>query len=1009
MKNLLTFLLAFVSMVQFTLAQTVKVQGTVQDSQGKGIPNVTISINGQRGGTTSDKDGNFTLNVNSLQSRLLFSSIGYNNEEVALNGKSSVTVTLTNSESNLGEVVVVGYGTQRKRDLTGSISNVSANQIKNLSLTSPEQALQGRVAGVNVVTSSGTPGSSVNINVRGIGTISGNAQPLYVLDGIPIATGSFSQLGVGNQVLNSLADVNPNDIESIDILKDASATAIYGSRGANGVVLITTKRGKNQKTRVNYSGYSGNQTVWRKIEPLSGRDFQDILQESLFNRYGSVYGNQEPSFYFGPTVHDNGYTNTNWQNEIFRTAPINSHDISAQGGNDKTKFYAGGSYFDQQGTIIGSRFQRYNFRVNVDNTVSEKFKVSSGISLSNSIQNRIQNDNNIYGVLSTAVLLASDIPVKNPNGTYGKDPTSSTENPVLAAKENFNQVNNIRVLANLGGDYQISKAFSFKVNLGADYVSLNEARFYPSISNAGAGVRGQATEAYNKSLNLINENILSFKKDVGKHGFNALAVASYQTQNFESIYALAENFPGNSIRRLSAGSVKKEATTSGSSFGIIGYVGRFNYSFDGKYLFSFSVRRDGSSNLGSSTKWGTFPAVSAAWRISDEKFMSNVKFINNLKLRGSRGYSGSNSGGLFASLPLISPGANYITSAGLAPSQLGNPDLGWETSIQSDLALEIGLFNRVNLTAELYHRKTNDLLTSRQLVGNSGFLSVNDNIGAITNKGIELGLDGTIINYKKFRWNANLTLTFQKNNVDTIYGGNPFGSGFMSWVQQGYPLSSFRGYRMQAIFQTTADVVAARDGSAARPGDIKWKDVNSDGVINSADQEILGTALPTYFGGFTNTFSLGNFEMTAFFQFVGGNKIVNYNRSFAEGMNSVFGQYATVLNRWTPTNPSITMPRAVFGDPANNRRASDRWVEDGSFTRLKNLLIGYNFNQNAVKKMKISSLKLFLQAQNLFTWTKYTGFDPEVSTFTVTNTAQGTDFLTFPQPRIITFGINAGF
>jgi len=1009
MKNLLTFLLAFVSMVQFTLAQTVKVQGTVQDSQGKGIPNVTITINGQRGGTTSDKDGNFTLNVNSLQSRLLFSSIGYNNEEVALNGKSSVTVTLTNSESNLGEVVVVGYGTQRKRDLTGSISNVSANQIKNLSLTSPEQALQGRVAGVNVVSSSGTPGSSVNINVRGIGTISGNAQPLYVLDGIPIATGSYSQLGVGNQVLNSLADVNPNDIESIDILKDASATAIYGSRGANGVVLITTKRGKNQKTRVNYSGYSGNQTVWRKIEPLSGRDFQDILQESLFNRYGSVYGNQEPSFYLGPNVHDNGYTNTNWQNEIFRTAPINSHDISAQGGNDKTKFYAGGSYFDQQGTIIGSRFQRYNFRVNVDNTVSEKFKVSSGISLSNSIQNRIQNDNNIYGVLSTAVLLASDIPVKNPDGTYGKDPTSSTENPILAAKENFNQVNNIRVLANLGGDYQISKAFSFKVNLGADYVSLNEARFYPSISNAGAGVRGQATEAYNKSLNLINENILSFKKDVGKHGFNALAVASYQTQNFESIYALAENFPGNSIRRLSAGSVKKEATTSGSSFGIIGYVGRFNYSYDGKYLFSFSVRRDGSSNLGSSTKWGTFPAVSAAWRISDEKFMSNVKFINNLKLRGSRGYSGSNSGGLFASLPLISPGANYITSAGLAPSQLGNPNLGWETSIQSDLALEVGLFNRVNLTAELYHRKTNDLLTSRQLVGNSGFLSVNDNIGAITNKGIELGLDGTIINYKKFRWNANLTLTFQKNNVDTIYGGNPFGSGFMSWVQQGYPLSSFRGYRMQAIFQTTADVVAARDGSAARPGDIKWKDVNSDGVINSADQEILGTALPTYFGGFTNTFSLGNFEMTAFFQFVGGNKIVNYNRSFAEGMNSVFGQFATVLKRWTPTNPSTTMPRAVWGDPANNRRASDRWVEDGSFTRLKNLLIGYNFNQNAVKKMKISSLKLFLQAQNLFTWTKYTGFDPEVSTFTVTNTAQGTDFLTFPQPRIITFGINAGF
>jgi len=1013
MKNLLTLLLAFASMLQFSLAQAIKVQGTVQDSQGKGIPNVTITISGQRGGTTSDKDGNFTLNVNSLQSKLLFSSIGYNNEEFALSGKSTVTVTLTNSESNLGEVVVVGYGTQRKRDLTGSISNVSSNQFKNLSLTSPEQALQGRVAGVNVVSSSGTPGSSVNINVRGIGTISGNAQPLYVLDGIPIATGSFSQLGVGNQVLNSLADVNPNDIESIDILKDASATAIYGSRGANGVVLVTTKRGKNQKTRVNYSGYTGNQTVWKKIEPLSGRDFQDLLQEGLFNYqaqlFGNAYGNQEPSFYFGSNVHDNSYVNTNWQNEIFRTAPINSHDISAQGGNDKTKFYAGGNYFDQQGTIVGSRFQRYNFRVNLDNNVSEKFKISSGISISNSIQNRIQNDNNIYGVLSTAVLLASDIPVFNPDGTYGKDPTSSTENPLLAAKENFNKVFNGRVLGNVSADYQFSKALSFKVNLGADYVSLNESRFYPSISNAGAGVRGQATEAYNKSMNLINENILSFRKDFGKHGVNAVGVASYQTQNFESIYALAENFPGNSIRRLSAGSVKKDATTSGSSFGIIGYVGRFNYSYDGKYLFSVSVRRDGSSNLGSSTKWGTFPAVSAGWRISDEKFMSNVKFVNNLKLRGSRGYSGSNSGGLFASLPLISPGANYLTSAGLAPSQLGNPNLGWETSIQTDLALEIGLFNRINIIAEVYHRKTNDLLTSRQLVGNSGFLSVNDNIGAITNKGLELGLDGTVINYKKFNWNTNFTLTFQKNNVDTIYGGNPFGSGFMSWVQQGYPLSSFRGYRMQGIFQATSDVVAARDGSASRPGDIKWKDVNSDGRITSADQEILGSALPTYFGSFTNNFTFGNFELTAFFQFVGGNKIVNYNRAFAEGMNSVFGQFATVLNRWTPNNPSNTMPRAIYGDLANNRRASDRWVEDGSFTRLKNLLLGYNFNQSALKKIKISSLKVFLQAQNLFTWTKYQGFDPEVSTFTLTNTAQGTDFLTFPQPRIITFGINAGF
>lgn len=1005
MKKLLLAFSLFLG-IQYSQAQQLKVQGTVSDNQGKSLSGVSVTLKGQKTGIVSGDNGTYSISVPNLSGTLVFSSVGFATKEISVNGKSTINVSLSTTDNNLDEVVVVGYGTQRKRDITGSVGSVNASQIKNLSLTSPEQALQGRIAGVNVTSASGTPGSSININVRGVGTINGSSQPLYVLDGIPIATGSFSQLGVGNQVLNSLADINPNEIESLEVLKDASATAIYGSRGANGVVLITTKRGKNQKTKFAYNGYYGNQEVWKKIEPLSGPDFQTLLQEELGNRYGGTY---EPSAYFGATIHDNSTVNTNWQDLIFRTAPIQSHDVSAQGGNEKTKFYIGGSYFDQAGTILGSKFQRYNFRINVDNQVTDKFKITSGFSASNTIQNRIQNDNNIYGVLSTAVLLASDVPAYNADGTYGKDPLSSVESPLLAAIENYNKVNNNRVNANLSGEYQFIPQLSFKVNLGADYVALNEARFYPSISNAGAGVKGQATEAYQKSMNLINENVLSYKQSFGNHDLSAVAVASYQTQKFESIYGLAENFPGNSIKRLSAGSVKKDVTTSGSAFGIIGYVGRINYGYKGKYLFSASLRRDGSSNLGVDQRWGTFPAVSGAWRLSDEQFMKKISFISNAKIRASHGLSGSNSGSLFGSLPLISPGANYLTSAGLAPSQLGNPSLRWETSLQTDAALELGLWNRINLTAEVYTRKTNDLLTSRGLVGNAGFTSVSDNVGGITNNGLELSLETRNIVSKDFNWTTNFNITFQTNNVDTIFGGNAFASGFASWVEQGKALGSFRGYRQQGIFQTTADIDTKRDGTAAKPGDIKWKDINGDGVINSSDQEILGGALPKFFGSFTNNLSYKNFELNVFFQFVGGNYIYNNNRAFAEGMNSLFGQYATTLQRWTPTNASTTMPRAVYGDPANNRRNSDRWLEDGSFVRLKNVVFGYNLDSKLASKMKLSSLKIYVQAQNLITWTKYSGFDPEVSTFTSTNTAQGTDFLTFPQAKTLTFGINIGF
>jgi len=986
------------------------ITGRVTDDKGSPLPNVSVQVRGTNSGTVTNTDGTYSLTVPANGRTLVFSAVDMGTQEIDIGNQTTVNATLLTTERNLQEVVVVGYGTQRRRELTSAVDRISAKEIENLPIVGPDQALQGRAAGVVVTQSSGTPGSSINVNIRGVGSLSGSTQPLYIVDGIPVNTGSFSQIAVGGQTLNRLVDLNPNEIESFEILKDASATAIYGARAANGVVLITTKRGRNQKTKINYSASYGIQNSWRQLETLTGPEFVGLVQESIRNRYGATVIPSQ----LGLVGYDNApetYPTTNWQNEVFRQAPIMQHDLSFTGGSERTKFYISGGYFDQDGIIIGSGFKRYNFRANLDNTVSDKFKISSGLSFSRSITERSNNDNNIYGVLSAAVLATPHVPTFNANGTYGKDPNSSVESPIAAAREASNDVKNNRVLANLAGEYQILPSLSFRTTFGADYVILNELQFYTSLHNAGAGVRGQANEGYNQSLNLINENILTYKKTFGNHDITALGVASYQRTNFESIFATAENFPGNTLRRLSAGSVKKEATSTESEQGIIGYVGRLNYGYKGKYLVSASVRRDGASNFDAARQWGTFPAISAAWRISEEKFMEGADFVSELKIRASHGTVANLAGiGFYASRPLVGVGANYLQAAGLAPSQLGNPDLTWEKARQTDVAIEMGFLDRINLTVEGYLKRTTDLLQSKPLVATSGFTGVNTNVGELENKGLEFTLNTQNVRKRDFTWTTDFNLTFQRNEVKKIEGGVPFAQGFASWVEEGASLGSFRGYRVVGIFQSTDEINAAPfQSTATRPGDLRFADLNGDNAITAADQEILGNALPKFFGGLTNTLTYKGFELNAFLQFVSGNKIYNNTRAFAEGMNSIFGQFATVRDRWTPDKTNATLPRAVFGDPANNRRTSDRWIEDGSYMRLKNVVLSYGLPSNVVSRFKISSLRFFVQGQNLITWTDYSGFDPEVSTFSITNTAPGTDFLTYPQARTFTFGLNLGF
>ncbi|HMO40335.1 MAG TPA: TonB-dependent receptor [Saprospiraceae bacterium] len=1023
MKKLSLVLMLVMASAMTLMAQRT-ITGKVVDDTNTPLIGATILVLGTSSGTVSDVDGNFSLVVPAEQNTIVVSYTGFSTRTVALGTESYYAITLESEAALLQDVVVIGYGTATRKELTGSVAKVDAETIGRLPVTGLDQALQGQAAGVQVTTSSGTPGSSVAVRVRGTSSISSGSQPLYVVDGIPINTGSYSQLGFGNQTANTLADINPTDIESIEILKDAAAAAIYGSRGANGVVLITTKRGKAQKTQVNLNTYYGGQTVWRTLEPLSGPEFVDLIQEGVRNRFGATIVPSQLGL-VGLNNDPSTYPNTNWQDEIFRTGAISQTDLSFAGGNERTKFFVSGSYFLQDGTIKGSSFDRTSFRLNLDNLVTDKFKIGTSTSFSRSFSTRINNDNNIFGVLSTAFLLGSHIPAFNADGTYGRDPNASIENPIAAYREPTNDRVNNRLLSSVYGEYTLAPGLNFRTSVSADFISVREIRFSPTTTNAGAGTGGTGNEAFSSDLNLVNENYLTYRKSFGNLGFDALLGASFQTSTFESFFGQGENFPGNTIITLNAASIKRDVTSSRSQWGLNSYFSRFNFNWQQKYFISASARYDGSSRFGANTRWGFFPAVSGAWRISEESFLRNNSVISELKLKGSWGLRGNSEIGNFSSRALISPGANYLQRAGLAPTQLGNPDLTWEERQDIDLGLEIGLFkDRIFLTVEAFQGTTNELLLSRPLVASSGFTGITENIGSIKNRGIDIGLLTTNISKEKFTWTTNMNLSFFENEI-TALAGTPFAAGFASWVAEGEALGSFRGFRVERVFQSQEEIDAlnaiARERTGnpnavyqttlTRPGDLMFRDLDGDGVLTTADQEILGNANPRVFGGITNNISAFGFDLSFFFQFSVGNLVYNNTRAFSEGMNSIFGQAATVRNRWTPENPTddIRYPRAAFGDPNNNRRTSDRFLEDASYLRLKNLSLGYSLPRNIANKAGLASARIYVSGQNLLTFTEYSGFDPEVSTFTLSNTAPGTDFLTFPQARTMIVGLNLGF
>ncbi len=979
------------------------VTGTVLDASDIPLIGANVIVKGTSVGTITDIDGNYSLQVPDGYDVLVVSYTGYGDQEIDLVNGGTTSVVLTEG-TILDDIVVIGYSPQRRKDITGSVSSVDAASIENVQLPSIEAALQGRAAGVTVNKNSGTPGGGIDVNIRGRTSITASNQPLYVIDGVPIISGDnldFTQDGVGNGNISVLADINPDEIESIEVLKDASSAAIYGSRAANGVVLITTKGGKSGDTKISLNASHGNQWLPKQIDVVSGPQYIEYITE-VFG--ANILG----------TEADN-----NWQDLIFRTSTRSDYNANISGGNDKTTFFGSLGYSEDNGIMINSGFDRYAGRLNVKHLASDKLKFSMNMGYTNSNTQQIQNDNNIFGALSTAILLPPVVPVMNEDGSWGS--AFGLENPVAAVTDYTNNVRRGRLNGKIAATYSIFDDLSFTASLGTDLVNQNESIFEPSTLQSST--TGRAVVATITNNRFIHEYVANYDRTLGNGVLRALVGTSFQEDNANLTFTEAIDFPTDEFTGLNSGA--SPVTTGGEQTGdnLRSYFGSANYSLNDKYFITGTFRADGSSRF-INNKWGYFPGVSFGWDIAEE---FNAGFFDQLKLRVGWGQTGNNVIGNFLSRQLYGGGQNYLDQPGTAPTQIGNPDLKWETTTQTNVGLDFGFFgSRITGSFDYFIKDTEDLLLDRPIPTTSGFTTVVQNVGEVQNTGFDVTIRTSNIERKDFSWNSTFSVGYLKNEVKTLVDGIPFDAGFANRIAEGQPLGSFFGHVTDGLFQNQAEIDAHATQSSASPGDIRFVDISGgpgedgilgtaddlapDGVINDNDRTYVGKAIPDFTGGLNNELNIFGIEVGAFLQFATGFQIYNNNLAFAEGLNSVFAPTVRAWeNRWQEEGDITDIPRLASGDPNGNRRDSDRFAEDGDYLRLKTLTIGYNIPSSVFGDTGISRLKVYMSGYNLWTATKYSWFDPEVNTFDGQNTALGTDFLTFPQPRSIVFGFNLGF
>ena len=1062
-KVLLLFFLAVCVMAVPSMAQLV-IKGTVRSAADQSpLEGVSVVVKGNKSGSVTNAAGEFSIKAKP-KDLLSFSSVGFALQTVIVEAsKTNLDIKLAVEKNELEDVVIIGYGRVTRKDLTGSVGSVNISELNKAPVKSFDDALSGRVAGVQVVSPDGQPGASPTIVIRGGNSVTQDNSPLYVVDGFPIE----------NYNNNS---INPADIESIDILKDASSTAIYGARGANGVVMITTKRGKVGRPIVSYSNYVGQQSNTGKVDVMNAYDYlKYTLEVDSINNVTTdyvLYNIYHPTFNPTGKLSTNDYLSSptiDWQSQIFKKSTMVNHTLAVRGGTKDTKYTLSGSIFNQDGNIIGSSFKRYQMRFTLDQNINEKLKVGINANYTNTVTGGTQ----VGGTFTTADALLISTWRYRPLTNIGGDvnallnaaqddavltSTNYQWNPMLTATQQLNDKISNLLTTNAYLELTILPELKLRSTAGINTNYTENDLFNTSLSRLGnpnstlgqGGPNGSVTNS--KVINLVSENTLNYNKIFAKkHSLNVVAGFSVGQNTISSNRFSALKVPNESlgVNGLSQGTPGSNSTTK-SSNKLASVLGRINYGYDGKYLATASFRADGSSKFLGDNIWGYFPSGSLAWHISREKFLSNSKIISDAKLRVSYGVIGNNRVADAAAYSLLSTGA---TSGGLAgsyapggilingtyPTNLANPDLKWETTEEKDLGLDIGLFNqRITLTADLYEKNTSNLLLFASLPGTTGYFSAYENIGSVQNKGIELTVSSQNIRTKNFSWNSSFNIAFNKNKVLSLTSGQQYLTTVVKWLsgntiaaapgfiaQIGQPIGMFYGLESDGVYQLTdftlntagAYVLNAgvpyygTAGTTVKPGNWKFKDQNGDGIIDVNDVKSIGNPNPKFIGGFSNSFTFGNFDLNVFFQFSYGNQLLNVNRILMEGgggISSVQGanQFAAYANRWTPTNPNNDYAKA--GSTNAPSYYPSRIVEDGSYLRLKTVNLGYRFNVPSLKNIGISSLRLYVSGQNLMTWTKYSGLDPEVSSFP-SALSPGVDYSAYPRANVVTIGLDVSF
>jgi TonB-linked SusC/RagA family outer membrane protein len=973
--------------------QERQVTGKVTAAEdGAALPGVSVVAKGTSRGTQTDAEGNYTLTLPVNANVLVFSFVGVTTQEIVIGNRSTINAALANDSRSLNEVVVVGYGTQQRRDVTGSAVSIGSSEITNLPVTTFESALQGRAAGVQVTQSSGKLGTAMQIRVRGAASVSAGNEPLYVLDGIPITS-----VDAGNTTTESyspLADIDPNDIESINILKDASASAIYGSRASNGVVLITTKKGRAGRTNVSLGYYTGISKPTRLREFLNRAQYVELFSEAATNE-----GYDPKEEFEGAGLDIATTTDEKWSEAAFRQGSVNQFNFNINGGSDKTRFYLSGSTNQQTGIIVANEFKRNNIRLNLDHTVSDRVTLGASFAIARVINNKTPDDN----AFSNPVQLNA-LPPLNPkydaNGLLNRN--TLYYNALIETTDAKNVSTTFRSFGNLNATVQLVKGLSFRSEFGYDLLNLQEEIYRGRRTEDGAPT-GYGYQNQLRSINWTTNNTFNYQQAFGKVAIDALAGITYQEQDIQDVNATGRGFPNDKFTKLASAARIIGGSSTRTGYSILSYLARVNFRYAERYLLGVSGRIDGSSRFGANNRYGFFPSVSAGWIINEEEFLKNSNTLSLLKLRASYGITGNSEIGNFASRGLYEA-LPYADQAGISPSQIENRDLSWEKSGQFDVGLEFGFINnRINGQLDYYIKNTDGLLLQQPLPAINGFTQIARNVGSLSNKGFEISLTSQNV-VKALRWSTNLNFSVNRNKI-TKLNVSPIsaGSRFLGRVAEGEPLGYFYGKKFLGADPQTGDAIY--EGTDGKP--------TND--YAAAPQMKVGDPNPDFIYGITNNLSYKGFDFSVLLQGVQGNDIYNV-AGFFQSVSADYFDNQTIdqLNRWQKPGDVTMVPQArLYG--GNGAGVSSRWVQDGSFLRVKTATLGYNLPKKLIQKAYLQSARIYVSGFNLFTFTKYTGYDPEVNTTynnatnQSSNISLGHDFYTPPQARTIQVGINLGF